>query len=69
MLMALMLSQIMQLILSRRNKDQPFFIYYPMLLVHDPFVPTPDSPEWNSLETRSEKNDRFLLIWWPIWIR
>ena len=27
-----------------RNKEQPFFIYYPMLLVHSPFQPTPDSP-------------------------
>lgn len=26
-----------------RNKDSPFFVYYPMVLVHDPFVPTPDS--------------------------
>jgi arylsulfatase A-like enzyme len=26
-----------------RNKEQPFFIYYPMVLVHDPFVPTPDT--------------------------
>lgn len=26
-----------------RNKDEPFFLYYPMVLVHDPFVPTPDS--------------------------
>ena len=26
-----------------RNQDEPFFIYYPMVLVHDPFVPTPDS--------------------------
>ena len=43
----------------RKNKDQPFFIYYPMLLVHDPFVPTPDSPEWNSLETRSKSNRKF----------
>ncbi len=25
------------------NKDQPFLIYYPMLLVHNPFLPTPDS--------------------------
>ena len=23
----------------KRNKENPFFIYYPMLLVHDPFVP------------------------------
>ncbi len=29
-----------------RKKDEPFFIYYPMVLVHDPFVPTPDSKEW-----------------------
>jgi len=26
-----------------RNKDEPFFAYYPMVLVHDPFVPTPDT--------------------------
>ena len=29
-----------------RKKDEPFFIYYPMVLVHDPFVPTPDSKDW-----------------------
>jgi len=45
----------------KRNKDNPFFIYYPMLLVHDPFVPTPDSPEWQSLETRSEKNNKYFV--------
>jgi arylsulfatase A len=26
-----------------RNREKPFFVYYPMVLVHDPFVPTPDS--------------------------
>lgn len=26
-----------------RHKDEPFFVYYPSVLVHDPFVPTPDS--------------------------
>ena len=26
-----------------RNKEEPFFLYYPMVLVHDPFVPTPDT--------------------------
>ncbi len=26
-----------------RNQDKPFFVYYPTVLVHDPFVPTPDS--------------------------
>lgn len=27
----------------RRHKDDPFFVYYPAVLVHDPFVPTPDT--------------------------
>ncbi len=26
-----------------RHQAQPFFVYYPMVLVHDPFVPTPDT--------------------------
>jgi len=26
-----------------RHKDKPFFLYYSMVLVHSPFVPTPDS--------------------------
>jgi arylsulfatase A-like enzyme len=26
-----------------RNKEEPFFAYYPMVLVHGPFVPTPDT--------------------------
>jgi len=26
-----------------RNKGGPFFVYYPTVLVHDPFVPTPDT--------------------------
>ncbi len=29
------------------HKDEPFLIYYPMLLPHSPFVPNPDSAEWN----------------------
>ncbi len=39
-----------------RKKDKPFFIYYPMVLVHDPFVPTPDSETWEDTEIRY-KND------------
>jgi len=27
----------------QRNQKSPFFVYYPMLLVHDPFVKTPDT--------------------------
>lgn len=30
-----------------RHQDQPFFLYYPMILTHDPFQPTPDSPDWD----------------------
>ncbi len=40
-----------------KNKDKPFFLYYPMVLPHDPHVPTPDSKEWKT-EPHS-KNDRF----------
>ncbi|MFV0555195.1 MAG: sulfatase-like hydrolase/transferase [Mangrovibacterium sp.] len=29
------------------NKEQAFFAYYPMLLTHCPFVPTPDSKDWD----------------------
>ncbi len=39
-----------QFLLDRMEeyKDKPFFIYYPMALVHSPFVPTPDSSDRNS---------------------
>ena len=39
-----------------RKKDDSFFIYYPMVLVHDPFVPTPDSDDWIHKKKRF-KND------------
>jgi len=34
------------------NKDQPFLVYFPMVLVHNPFTPTPDSPEWADPDNR-----------------
>lgn len=37
-----------------RHKDEPFLFYYPMILVHAPHVPTPDSDEG---AYRSEKED------------
>lgn len=37
-----------------RNKAKPFFLYYPFMLTHNPFQPTPDSPDWNP-KTNSEK--------------
>ena len=30
-----------------RHKDGPFFAYYPMILPHFPFEPTPDSPDYD----------------------
>jgi arylsulfatase A len=31
-----------------RHKEGPFFLYYPMMLTHGPFEPTPDSAEWSA---------------------
>ena len=45
----------------RRHKDQPFFLYYPMTLVHDPFYPTPDSPEWADPALREKGDPRFYV--------
>ena len=30
-----------------RHREAPFLAYYPMILTHCPFVPTPDSTDWN----------------------
>lgn len=29
-----------------RNREKPFFVYYPMALTHGPFMPTPRSKAW-----------------------
>ncbi len=29
-----------------QKKSEPFFVYYPMVLTHDPFSPSPDHPDW-----------------------
>lgn len=39
-----------------RKKDGPFFLYYPMMLTHEPFQATPDSAEWNP--THGERDGR-----------
>jgi arylsulfatase A len=31
----------------RRNRDGPFLLYYPMILTHDPYQPTPDAKDWD----------------------
>ena len=30
-----------------KNREKPFFLYYPMTLPHYPFQPTPDSQDWD----------------------
>jgi len=37
-----------------KHKDQPFFLYYPMMLVHSPYQATPESPDWDP-KRKSEK--------------
>ena len=37
-----------------RHREKPFFLYYPMILTHSPFQPTPDSSDWDP-KTRTEK--------------
>jgi arylsulfatase A len=46
-----------QYLLDRMDeyKEEPFFLYYPMALVHSPFVPTPDSADRN----RKDKQKNF----------
>lgn len=43
---------------SVKNR-QPFLLYYPMILTHCPFSPTPDSPEWmkDSTAVQTYKGD------------
>ena len=38
------------------NKTKPFFIYYPMVLVHNPFYPTPQSDVWTDPSMREVRN-------------
>lgn len=41
-----------------RHKDEPFFLYYPMILTHDPFQPTPDSLDWDPRSQGEQVNRR-----------
>ena len=43
-----------------KNRKKPFLIYYPMILTHCPFDPTPDSTDWDPkrLGSATYKGDR-----------
>ena len=42
------------------NREKPFLVYYPMILTHCPFDPTPDSADWDPkrLGSTTYKGDR-----------
>ncbi len=40
-----------------KNKDKPFFLYYPMLLVHDDHKPTPDTKPNSIFDNFDEANN------------
>ena len=44
---------------KKDQKDQPFVVYYPMILVHNPFEPTPDSRDWEKTDKRRKPIEHF----------
>lgn len=40
-----------------RNQRKPFFLYYPMVLVHNPFQHTPDTPGYADFDPHTGLND------------
>ncbi|WP_020528347.1 sulfatase-like hydrolase/transferase [Flexithrix dorotheae] len=38
----------------KKDRDKPFFVYYPMALTHNPFSPTPDSKIWANTAHRMD---------------
>ena len=45
-----------------RKKDQPFFVYYPMVLVHSPFPTTPLSEDKNSKDNQKNFEDMIFYM-------
>jgi len=37
-----------------KNKEEPFFVYYPMILTHCPFIPTPGHPDYDAKDPGSK---------------
>ena len=40
-----------------RNRDKPFLLYYPMMLTHGPFVPTPDGADYKAAPAGNKGKD------------
>jgi arylsulfatase A len=41
-----------------RHQEKPFFVYYPMILPHFPFEPTPDSPDWDPTSRHGDAEEQ-----------
>ncbi len=42
------------------NRDRPFLLYYPMVLTHSPYQPTPDSADWKpDSSTKGQSDERY----------
>jgi arylsulfatase A len=46
-----------------KNKEDEFFVYYPMIPPHWPFQPTQDSKEWNPKESREYPRSEWRDKW------
>lgn len=46
-----------------QQKDKPFLLYYPMILTHGPFQPTPESKDWDptTADERSQNNPKHFV--------
>ncbi len=42
---------------EQKGSEKPFFVYYPMIEPHWPFVPTPGSPDWDPKMWRDAKGE------------
>ncbi|MFW6169939.1 MAG: sulfatase-like hydrolase/transferase [Planctomycetota bacterium] len=48
----------------RAAGEKPFFLYYPMILPHWPFEPTPDSEEWDPTFRRGDQSEKSRKTKW-----
>ncbi len=51
------------------NKDKPFFLYYPMVMIHDDHKPTPDSTPKSIFDEAEESNKNDMRDYLPDMIR
>ena len=43
---------------EQAKRGKPFFLYYPMILPHWPFEPTPDSPDWDPAFRKHDRREK-----------